>query len=105
MTACMVLCELKALSAGSSDHGWMPCCRVLCHAVPCCAADVDCILQEQRKLEGNGKNDRDSLLSLVAEVSHALPRTRPHVALPFTLSGKCYQPLTRQVSQGSANPG
>jgi hypothetical protein len=34
-----------------------------------------------------------------------LPRTRPHVALPFTLSGKCYQPLTRQVSQGSANPG
>lgn len=35
-------------------------------------ADADSILEEQRSLEGAGKNDRDSLLALVTEVRHLL---------------------------------
>lgn len=31
-------------------------------------AGEECILQEQRMLEGAGKNDKESLLALVAEV-------------------------------------
>jgi hypothetical protein len=43
-----------------------------CYVVICYAGagdDAECILQEQRTLDKAGKNDKESLLALVTEVS------------------------------------